>query len=281
MEIKASEVQKLRQMTGAGLMDCKKALSDSNGDIEKAIQILREQGIAKSSKRADRVAAEGLIATWLSADQKEGIIIELNCETDFVARNEEFIQMGKTICEAVQKNPSWTSADQFPADQIKNLSAKTGEKIEFRRFERMKSANGIVTSYIHPGAKLGVLVQIDSDKATSQDSVKELGRELAIQVAGANPTYVSRNDVPKDVIEKEKDIFKKQMEGQKKPADILEKIAVGKLQQYYEAQCLLDQPHVRDAAGKTKIQDLVDGVARKENLQLKVARFVRFRVGAD
>jgi elongation factor Ts len=281
MEIKASEVQKLRQMTGAGLMDCKKALSDSNGDIEKAIQILREQGIAKSSKRADRVAAEGLIATWLSADQKEGIIIELNCETDFVARNEEFIQMGKTICEAVQKNPSWTSADQFPADQIKNLSAKTGEKIEFRRFERMKSANGIVTSYIHPGAKLGVLVQIDSDKATSQDSVKELGRELAIQVAGANPMYVSRNDVPKDVIEKEKDIFKKQMEGQKKPADILEKIAVGKLQQYYEAQCLLDQPHVRDAAGKTKIQDLVDGVARKENLQLKVARFVRFRVGAD
>ncbi len=283
MEIKASDVQKLRQITGAGLMDCKQALQEAAGDQEKAIRILREKGIAKSSKRADRVAAEGLVDYWLSADQSEGIMIELNCETDFVARNEEFIALGKTILQEIKKNLSWTGAEQIPTEGALALSGKIGEKISTKRFIRYKvSVGGVVAAYIHPGSKLGVLIQIDSDKkgAPSGD-MKTLGRELALQVAGANPLYVSRADVPADVLEREKEITKKQMEGQKKPPEILEKIAVGKLEQFFEVQCLLDQPHVRDVSGKTKVQALVDAVAKKEGSKLKVVQFVRYRVGAE
>lgn len=282
VEIKATEVQKLRQMTGAGLMDCKQALTETKGDLEKAIRTLREKGIAKSSKRVDRVAAEGLVEPWISPDQHEGILLELNCETDFVARNEEFVQLAKNYLDMIRKNPSWTSAEQAPAEPSLALSGKIGEKIGLRRFARYKAANGIVTSYIHPGAKLGVLIQIDSNKAGEPSAdLQNLAKELALQVAGANPSYVRREDVPADIIQREKDIAKKQMEGQKKPPEVLEKIATGKLQQFYEMQCLVDQPHVRDAAGKTKVQDLVNAVGRKEGSELKVAHFVRFRVGAE
>ncbi|MCG3203564.1 MAG: Elongation factor Ts [Elusimicrobia bacterium] len=282
IEIKAADVQKLRQMSGAGLMDCKAALQETKGDFEKALQLLREKGIAKSSKRADRVAAEGLVDTWLSENNKEGIIFELNSETDFVARNEEFGSLLKSYLEILKTNPSFSTVDQLPKDKLESLSAKVGEKLSARRFIRFKTEKGLVTSYIHPGSKLGVLVQIDSDQeAGKNEEVKSLGRELAIQVAGANPLYVNRTEVPADVISREKEIAKKQMEGQKKPAEILEKIAVGKLEQFFEANCLLDQPHVRDAAGKTKIKDLVENIGNKNGLKLSVVKFVRFRVGAD
>jgi len=282
IEIKAADVQKLRLMTGAGLMDCKAALTEAQGDAEKAVRILREKGIAKSSKRAERVAAEGLVDTWVSPDQKEAIMIEINCETDFVARNSEFIAFGKKLLEAVQKNPSWTEASQYPQESIAELSAKTGEKVTFKRFIRFHVANGIVASYIHPGSKLGVLVQIESDKqGAASQTLSELGRELCIQVAGANPSYVNRTEVPQDILEREKDIAKKQMEGQKKPPEILEKIAVGKLQQFYELHCLLDQPHVRDVSGKTKVQDIVDTAGKKDGAKLTVTRYLRLRVGAE
>lgn len=281
-DIKAADVQKLRMTSGAGLMDCKAALVETKGDMEKALRILREKGIAKSSKRADRVAAEGLVETWISADGKEGIIFELNSETDFVARNDEFGALLKSYLELIKNNPSWTTVDQLPKEKADDLSAKVGEKISARRFARLKTAAGLITSYIHPGSKLGVLLQIDSDKdAGANDDVKSLARELAIQVAGANPLYVNRDEVPADVIAREKEIALKQMEGQKKPAEILEKIATGKVQQFFEANCLLDQPHVRDSSGKTKIKDLVENVGKKNGFNLKVAKFVRFRVGAD
>ena len=281
-EIKAADVQKLRLASGAGLMDCKAALVETKGDFDKALRLLREKGIAKSSKRADRVAAEGLVDTWISADGKEGIIFELNSETDFVARNDEFGALLKTYLELIKANPSWTTVEQLPADKAADLSAKVGEKISARRFARMKTANGLITSYIHPGSKLGVLLQIDSDKAAgANDEVKALARELAIQVAGANPLYVNRTEVPADIVAREKEIALKQMEGQKKPAEILEKIALGKVGQFYEANCLLDQPHVRDASGKTKIKDLVENTGKKLGFNLSVAKFVRFRVGAD
>jgi elongation factor Ts len=283
MEIKASEVQKLRQTTGAGLMDCKQALTETKGDMEKAIVLLRERGIAKSSKRADRVAAEGIVEAWISDAGNEGILLEINSETDFVARNAEFVALAKFYTAKVRDNASITSADQLPKEPAEELSGKVGEKISVRRFERMKAKGaGTVAAYIHGGSKLGVLLQIDSEKAgVPSEDMKNLGKELALQVAGANPSHVNRTEVPADVLEREKDIAKKQMEGQKKPPEILEKIAVGKLQQYYEAHCLLDQPHVRDASGKTKIQILVDSIAKKEGTTLRVVRFVRFRVGAD
>lgn len=281
-EIKASDVQKLRQTTGAGLMDCKRALADAAGDMEKAISLLRERGIAKSSKRADRTAGEGLVESWISADQKEGILFEMNCETDFVARNEEFVGLTKKFIGLIKDNPSWTSVDQLPKEEVLALSGKIGEKIEARRFARYKTANGAIAIYIHAGSKLGVMVQIDSKKAGSaSDIVATTAKELAIQVAGAMPNYIRRDEVPAEILEREKEITKKQMEGQNKPAEILEKIATGKLSQFFAAQCLLEQPYVRDPAGKTSIQQLVDEAAKKEGTELTVVKFARFRVGAE
>lgn len=281
IEIKAADVQKLRQMTGAGLMDCKRALTEKGGDFEKAIQYLREQGIAKSSNRADRVAGEGLIAAWLSDNAKEGILLELNCETDFVARNEDFVAMSKSLLKTISSNQSLSSASQVPQEPIKSLSAKTGEKIEFARFVRYKVVGeGMVGQYIHPGSKLAVMVEVQTGKnMTASAELKDLVKEIALQIAGANPLYISQKDVPADVLQKEKEIAKKQMQGQNKPPEILEKIATGKLKQYFEANCLLDQPHVRDAAGKTKVQDLIDALAKKEKTDIKVVRFDRYRVG--
>jgi elongation factor Ts len=281
-EIKAADVQKLRQLTGAGLMDCKAALVETKGDTEKAIRILREKGIAKSSKRADRVAAEGIIETWVSDDAKEGILFELNSETDFVARNPEFSQLAKSYVEMVRKNPSWTSADQLPAEPATELSGKVGEKISPRRFARFGTKAGVVAAYVHPGSKLAVMIQIDSNKTgPATDAQKTLARELALQIAGANPLYVSSAEVPADIIQREKEIVKKQMEGQNKPPEMLEKIATGKLGVFFEANCLLDQPHVRDSSGKTKVRQIVEETGKKEGVQLTVTRFVRFRVGAD
>ncbi len=281
VEIKAQDVQNLRQMTGAGLMDCKRALSEAAGNIEKAVQILREQGIAKSSKRLDRVAGEGLINTWVSDDGKHAVMIELNCETDFVARNQDFVQMGADLLKKISSDTKITAASQLPQEPIQVLSAKTGEKVEFARFVRYKvDGEGMVGSYIHPGSKLGVMVLIQTNKnVVGNAELKTLVKELAIQIAGANPMYISDKDVPADVIAKEKEITKKQMEGQKKPPEVLEKIATGKLKQFYEANCLLDQPHVRDAAGKTRIQDLIDQYSKKENVEIKVVKFDRYRVG--
>lgn len=279
IDIKPHDVQKLRQTTGAGLMDCKKALVEASGDLEKAIKVLREKGIAKSSKRADRTAGEGLVDTWISADEKEGVIFEMNCETDFVARNDEFISLTKKILSEIRHHPEWSSAHQIPSEPILELSGKIGEKLEARRFGRLKSS-GVVASYIHPGSKLGVLVQLDSDKGSSSE-LKELAKEIALQIAGASPNYVNRSEVPVDVVEREKDIAKKQLEGQNKPADILEKIAIGKLEQFYAAQCLIDQPYVKDPSGKTKIGDLVSQVSKKTGSTIGIQKFFRFRVGAE
>jgi elongation factor Ts len=282
MEIKAADVSKLRQMSGAGLMECKKALVETNGDMDAAMRLLREQGIVKSAKRADRTTSEGRVEAWVSDNNKEGLLIALKCETDFVARNEEFVKLSKTILESFRKNPSWTKAEQFSVDTVKEFSAKSGEKIEFNDVARLTTQNGVVASYVHHNSKLGVLVQIDSNKeCSSNQNVKDLAKTLALQVAGGNPQYVSRNDVPKDIIEREKDIAKKQMEGQKKPPEILEKIATGKLEQFFKEQCLVDQVSIQDPSGQTKIQDLVNGVAKKEGLELNIARFARFLVGAS
>jgi elongation factor Ts len=279
MDIKPNDVQKLRQTTGAGLMDCKKALVEAGGDMEKAIKILREKGIAKSSKRLDRTAGEGLVETWISPDGLQGIIFEMNCETDFVARNAEFVAMTKGIVEQLKNNPGWTTAQQIPQEPILEFSGKIGEKIEARRFGRLKTESGVIASYIHPGAKLGVLVQLDS--TAGSDSLKDLAKEVALQIAGVSPNYLTREEVPAEIIDREKEIAKKQLEGQNKPAEILEKIAVGKLEQFYAAQCLVDQPYVKDSAGKTKISDLLSQASQKVGAPISIKQFFRFRVGAE
>lgn len=283
VEIKAADVQKLRLTTGAGLMDCKHALVESKGDMEQAIRALREKGIAKSSKRADRQTSEGLVESWVSPNANEGLILEVNSETDFVARNDEFGALLKHYLELLEKNPVWDAIDHLPKEKADLLSAKVGEKIAARRFARFKAkAGGVVAAYIHSGSKLGVLVQIDADKEQPMSAdLKELGREIALQIAGANPLYIDSSEVPAETVQNEKEIVKKQMEGQNKPEAMLEKIATGKLQQFYAANCLLEQPHVRDTSGKTKIKDLVASVGTKTGLKLSVVKFVRYRVGAD
>lgn len=282
VEIKAADVQKLRQMTGTGLMDCKKALADSQGDMEKAVKVLRERGIAKSSKRSDRVAGEGLVFDWISDDQKQGILLELNCETDFVAKNDEFMALGKDIVKQIQANAGWTSVDQIPGDPIQALSGKIGEKLQPRRFARLSTEQGIVSTYIHAGSKLGVLLALEADKdAKGNEAAKELARELSLQIAGASPSYVSRDEVPADIIEREKEITKKQMEGQNKPPHIMDKIATGKLQQFYSIHCLVDQPHVRDNSGKTNVKTVIEQASKKAGINFKVTKFARFRVGAE
>ncbi|MFN0116897.1 MAG: translation elongation factor Ts [Elusimicrobiota bacterium] len=279
-EVKATDVQKLRQTTGAGMMECKKALQDASGDFEKAIQLLRERGIAKSSKRADRAAAEGIIDFWISPDQKEGILLELNCETDFVARNSEFINLAKYYLGYVQSNSQITTAEQIPIEKLEEFSGKVGEKMGIRRFVRFRTNSGIVAPYIHSGSKLGVLVQIDSNKGVTSE-LSLLSKEITLQIAGANPLYLTKDEVPQEILEREKDIAKKQMADQKKPPEILEKIAVGKLQQFFDANCLVDQPHIKDGSGKTKMKDLVEATQQKEGSQIKIIKFVRFRVGAE
>jgi elongation factor Ts len=210
-------------------------------------------------------------------------MIEVNSETDFVARNEDFGSLIKHYLDLLQTNKAWNTVEHLPKEKADALSAKVGEKIVARRFTRYTAKGaGVVAAYIHSGSKLGVLVQIDADKdgAASED-VKTLGREVALQIAGANPLYVSSDQIPVSVIQGEKDIVKKQMEGQKKSPEMLEKIATGKLQQFFEANCLLEQPHVRDSSGKLKIKDLIANASSKTGLKLSVAQFVRYRVGAD
>ncbi len=282
VEIKAADVQKLRQATGAGLMDCKKALADAGGDFAKAEKLLRERGISKSSKRLDRNAGEGIVEAWLSSDLKEGILLEMNCETDFVARNDEFISLAKSIVSQIKSNAAWKSASEIPTEPILALSGKIGEKMEARRFARYKTESGLIDSYIHTGAKVGTIVQIDSKKGGAPSPVlKELAHEIALQIVAVSPAYLNKSEVPADVVEREKEITKKQMEGQNKPPELLEKIATGKLAQYFAANCLLDQLYVKDAAGKTTIQQLVEEAAKKDGTEFTVVRFARFRVGAD
>ncbi|MDD6772095.1 MAG: translation elongation factor Ts [Inconstantimicrobium porci] len=282
--VTAQLVKELRERTGAGMMACKKALTESNGDMEKAIEILREKGLAAAAKKAGRVAAEGIVKTYVSEDKKTGAILELNCETDFVAANEDFMNFADKIAEMVAKT-SATTVEEFEGEMFNEtqtvkealtaLIAKLGENMNIRRFKKFSVENGMVHSYIHGGGRIGVLVEVSSDKVN--EIVEEVAKDLAMQVAAANPLFLNENEVDATSLEKEKEIFRVQALNEGKPENIVEKMVAGRIKKYYKEVCLMDQPWVKDS--DKNIAKFVDEKSKELGSPIVVNRFVRFERG--
>ncbi len=253
--ISAQTVKELRERTGAGMMDCKKALNETNGDIEKAIELLREKGLAAAAKKAGRVAAEGLVETYIAEDKKSGAIVEVNCETDFVAANEEFIALTKNIAKQAS-NTSSANVEEFVEekyiadnnitikDAVTALIAKLGENMAVRRFQKMNVASGVISSYIHGGGRIGVLVKLSCEK--DSEILSEVAKDVAMHIAAANPLYLNRDAVDMEVVEKEKEIFRVQALNEGKPEKIVDKMVEGRVQKYYKENCLVEQLWVRN-----------------------------------
>ena len=276
MSISAADVKKLRDMTGAGMMDCKKALAEADGDFDKAVEILRKKGQKVADKRADREAKEGLILTRISDDAKKAAAIEINCETDFVARNEDFQAQAEKFLNAAYENDIDNVDDlnafevdgRSIADHLQDMTGKIGEKIQISTVVLAKTEGSLV-SYIHPGNQLGVLVEFDG-----QIEDEEIGKDVAMQVAAMKPIAVTQDEVDASVVEKELEIAKEQLINEGKPAEIAEKAAVGKLRRFYEERVLLNQKFVKD-----------NGVSVKQYLEQNGAplakAFHRIQLGED
>ncbi len=271
-QITAALVKELRERTGAGMMDCKKALAAVEGDMDKAIDFLREKGLAAAAKKASRVAAEGIVASYVSPDAKTGVIVEINCETDFVAKTDNF----KAMVNAVAAHIAATNPADVPALLASELNgqtvaalvtesiAKIGENIAVRRFVRYEVADGLVAAYIHAGGKIGVLVNLKGGSA-------ELGKDIAMHVAAANPAYLDRTQVPAAELEHEKEVLSEQARNEGKPANIIEKMVMGRIQKFYKEVCLVDQEFVKDP-------DQTVAKLLKAN-KAEVAAFARFQLG--
>lgn len=285
MQITAKMVSELRERTGAGMMDCKKALTEANGDMEKAIEILREKGLAAAAKKAGRVAAEGLVETYISEDGKRGAIIELNCETDFVAKNADFAELAKNIAKHAAHSNAATVEELLEEkfivdnnisvkDAITALIAKLGENMTFRRFERFVAEEGVISDYIHGGGRIAVMVQL---KGGNEAVLKEVAKELALQIAAANPLYLNKEDVPADVIEKEKEIYRQQALNEGKPEKVVEKMVEGRLQKYYKEVCLIEQLWIRDQ--DLTIRKYLENKSKEAGNEITVVKFARFEKG--
>jgi elongation factor Ts len=275
-------ITSLREKTGAGMLDCKRALDEAQGDTAKAIEILRKKGLADAAKKSSRATKEGLVASFVSADGRHAALIELNCETDFVAKNADFQALAKKIATLAAEGRTDKSKLE---DMAKEAVGKIGENIVLRRFERFElHGEGLLHPYIHLGGKSGALVELSCAKheTVKNAAFQELAKELGLQIVGASPRWVSRADVPADDIAKEKEFLKAEAVKDNAPADRLEKIIEGKINKKFFAQwCLLDQPSIRDSSGKTTIQSLVSGAAAKTGDTPSVRRFARFVLGAD
>jgi elongation factor Ts len=275
-------VKELRDKTGAGMADCKKALTEAEGDMKLAIEVLRKKGAASAAKRADKVANEGIIAARTTADGKKAIIVEINCETDFVARNAEFEAYTNNVADAlINNNISSTeelmqiNVDGETIEALHNeILAKFSEKIGINRFQYINT-DGYVADYIHAGSKLGVLVEIAC--TSINDEAKVLVRDIAMQVAAMSPSYVNRTEVDNATLEKEKEIYKQQALDQGKKEEIAERIAQGRLDKFYTENCLIEQTFVKDP-NKT-ITDVVNEIAKLTGGDVAVKSFVRVALG--
>lgn len=276
-EITAEMVKSLREATNVSMMECKKALVESEGDIEKAMRLLRERGMAVAAKRAAKEANQGVIASEVRDGGKAASLVEVNCETDFVARNEAFRAFVSQVARrAVESEASLAEAMQ---DELMAQIAAIGENLKIRRHVRfVAEGTGKIGSYIHLGGKVGVLVDVACGRGETvgKPAFEELVRDLTLQVAAANPAYVAPAEVPADVIASEREIYAKQVTG--KPANIVEKIVDGKMKKYYEEVCLLNQPFVKEP--KQSITQLVEAKGKELGDAITVRRFVRFQLGA-
>ena len=283
MIITAQQVNELRKKTGAGMMDCKKALTEAEGDMEKAIEILRKKGAAVAAKRAERSANEGLIVTKISDDRKHGAISELNCETDFVAKNNDFVDLANEVIEAVFSSQPASVEELLDnnsdlKEKVNEVLGKVGEKIEISRIADEEAPNGILVDYVHMGSKLGVLIKFNN-VTEAVDELYNLGKDIAMQVAAMNPLSIYREDIPKETIEKEIEIYKEVARKEGKPEQILEKIATGKLNKFYQENCLAEQSFIKDNS-KT-VGDLIKEFNTKYNSEVKISVFYRFHLGDE
>jgi elongation factor Ts len=273
--ISKDDVLSLREKTGAGLIDCKRALVESNGNLDEAISILRKKGVATAAKKAGRDAGEGIVAQCLSENKTKGILVEVNCETDFVAKNEDFVAFASDVASQLLNDPN-TDLESQRTEQV----AKIGENIRISRSACLSvPTNGIVESYVHTGGKVAVLLSISTGKSESASSnnLKELAKDLCMHIAATSPVCVSRDDVPQDLVQKETEIAKAQAEG--KPPQAIEKIVAGKLDKYFSNSCFLEQSFVKDP--DQNIKDLLSSLSGELSDEIKVDSFLRFQVGEE
>ena len=291
MAISASMVKELREMTGAGMMDCKKALTETDGDMDKAVDYLRENGLAKAEKKAGRIAAEGIVKTNISADKKKASIVEVNSETDFVAKNEKFQAFVEAVAaQAIDTdaadieaflNEAWAAdTSKTVNEELASMIATIGENMNIRRFEKVSCDNGIVVDYIHAGGKIGVLVAAETD--STSDAVVECLKNVAMQVAAMNPKYLSSADVSDEYKEKEKEVLLAQAKNDPKnagkPDEIIEKMIIGRLNKKLKEVCLTEQLYVK-AENKESVAKYVDMVAKENGCNITLKQFVRFETG--
>jgi elongation factor Ts len=282
--ISAADVKKLRDQTGAGMMDCKAALAEANGDFDEATTVLRKRGLASAAKKAGRATSEGLIGNKVSDDHSSGTLVEVNCESDFVARTDDFQQMVQDIIAEIEKagdgaTEAWLKDPAGPI-QIRVAAGigKLGENMAVPRFVRYHG-QGYVGQYIHMGGKIGVQVEFAgvTTAIASSDEFSTLVKEIAMQIAAASPNYVSRSAVPPEALDKEKSIYRAQMEASKKPANVIDKIVEGKLGSYYAQVVLPDQASIRDP--KMTVAEVLAAAGKSLGAPIAVTRFARLKVG--
>lgn len=287
MAFTAKDVQKLREQTGVGMMDCKKALVASDGDFEKAIEILREKGLAAAAKKAGRIAAEGVVYASVCDQCGVGAIVEVNSETDFVAKNGEFQKFCADVCTVVMKDApadlAALGACTYPGTELTVTGMQQekvltiGENIQIRRFERYDDSTMNV-AYIHMGGRIGVLVGLEvSENLKNNEAIKELGKDICMQIAAMRPQYLNKESVPADVLAKEKEILMAQTINEGKPANVAEKIVNGRINKFYEENCLTNQAFVKE--NKMSVEKYAEKVAAEQGGTVKIARFVRFEKG--
>ncbi len=270
----SSDVMELRKKTGAGVADCKKALEQTNGDMEKAVDFLREKGMATAAKKASRIAAEGIVLASIKGNV--GALVEVNCETDFVAKGDQYVEFVKSVADFVVENDV-KDIDELVAvknEDVIAATAKIGEKISIRRFEKYTTDGGVVESYIHMGGKVGVLVEVEGCDC---DAVRELAHDVALQIAASKPLYLTASEVPSEVLEHEKEILRAQAINEGKPVAIIDRMVEGRVKKYYDEFCLVNQVFVKDP-GMT-IEKLVKSYSDKTGKALSIKRFVRFEMG--
>ncbi len=289
-EITAALVKELRDITGAGMMACKKALTETAGDMDKAVEFLREQGLAGAEKKAGRIAAEGVSFTKISEDGKSGVVVEVNAETDFVAKNEKFQNFVKEVAAQALK----TSAQDIEAflqekwefdpsktvsEQLSATISVIGENMNIRRFTKITEENGFVQDYIHSGGRIGVLLQVKS--SVVNDTIKEMAKNLAMQIAALNPKYITRAEVDQEYLKNEKEILLAAAKNEKPnaPEKVLLGMVEGRLNKELQEVCLVDQVYVRAEDGKQKVGQYIDSVAKAQNAEISLVRFVRFETG--
>ncbi|MBQ7740910.1 MAG: elongation factor Ts [Eubacterium sp.] len=292
MAFTAQDVKALREKTGVGMMECKKALVEADGDMEKAIDFLRERGLAAAQKKASRIAAEGVVLPYYDKATKKGVVVEVNSETDFVAKNEKFMSFVEGVAKTILANDpadvealkemNFDGSDRTVTETLNDLVLSIGENMKIRRFERME---GVVSTYIHAGGSVGVMVGFDvadESKAETAD-FEAMGKNVAMQIAAMNPAYLDEASVPEDVINHEKGILAAQMKEDpkmaSKPAQVLEKIAAGKMGKYYKENCLVEQEFVRGDLFQGSVKGYVDSVAKELGTEIKVNGYIRMMKG--